>query len=653
VRAFKMLNVDQTERVGELDRQLSECKNVQGKMRLAIKEFLGKEHIYSIGDITDRDKIQFRQHLNAQSYLSKKQRKYYLSGIEMLQYSYYRPLHEDFLLSIEKEVKATAELRKVETYLLSHGIYSVEEINYEVRRGYCEYIQNICGSSNFFKYVKVLDTIKLNEIKRLYVARFSKEKRWRYSDRKVFLLYHPNYEVAMTFYYIRDKEELLYDFTLQGGEKLKRQVFSMLNNILENITDRHDRRERFLIPLRLLYEFCIDNRIYDLELLEEEDRLGFSERLKNIGNTLAESYIQIIYNIQKFLFVQARKTNWEANTWYLERFNFQSERMNPSNPVVTINFEQVRNIENRKYLKIYTRYMLGITDRAISNIRFRNYNLVAFMRYCDKSNLSVRTITASNIEGYLKEIDIGIQPNTYNKKLMDIYNFFEFLVVKGFLERVPFIVEYYLQKTILVHNNRSVPEETVQAMLENIHLFPEHLRLMYLHLWSLGLRLNEVCTIKGNAYTQSNGESWIRIYQNKMKAEKVIPIPSTLYELMREYIRNKKISANEYVFQNRKGNAFDVGTFMKYMKNKCLELSINCGEYIFRSHDYRHYINTKLYKNDASLQAIRDFSGHRTEEMTKQYIDYLPEQIDGLNQIYFDEEENHLAQGIRKESNYE
>ena len=30
--------------------------------------------------------------------------------------------------------------------------------------------------------------------------------------------------------------------------------------------------------------------------------------------------------------------------------------------------------------------------------------------------------------------------------------------------------------------------------------FPEHLRMMFLHLWCIGLRISEVCTLKGDAY---------------------------------------------------------------------------------------------------------------------------------------------------------
>ena len=73
------------------------------------------------------------------------------------------------------------------------------------------------------------------------------------------------------------------------------------------------------------------------------------------------------------------------------------------------------------------------------------------------------------------------------------------------------------------------------------------------------------------------------------------------------------------------------------MKEWCKKYDITCGDYIFRSHDYRHTIGTNMYDNDVSIQAIRDYLGHKEEDMTKQYLDYLPKKIDQANEEYFKE----------------
>ena len=422
----------------------------------------------------------------------------------------------------------------------------------------------------------------------------------------------------------------------------------MLNYILENEKDWKLRRERFLVPLKLLYFFCIEQGIEDLERLEEEDIVKFREKLDGLEVDKADVYIQIVDNIRKFLFLRAKKTNWEANVWYMERFKLQSDRMNPANPVVRIQFMQVHDKENRKFFQSYMQYMIGVTSLSISNIRFQFYRVSEFLEYCDAKNLSLLQLTAHDMDAYMKHIDSDILPATFNGKVADIYKFMRFMVVKGYIEKVPFNMEYYLKNVVPTHHDRALPDDMVRQMLSNLHLLPEHLRLMYLHLWCLGLRINEVCTIKGDAYYEMNGDTWIRLYQNKMKAEKTIPIPETLYHLMISYKEKMHIAPDDYVFQNEKGGAYKVGTFCKQMVEKCRELGIDCGDYTFRSHDYRHTISTAMYGHGASLQAIRDFLGHKSEEMTKQYVDYLPEKIDKANEEYFSMKENSIAKAVRK-----
>ncbi len=65
--------------------------------------------------------------------------------------------------------------------------------------------------------------------------------------------------------------------------------------------------------------------------------------------------------------------------------------------------------------------------------------------------------------------------------------------------------------------------------------------------------------------------------------------------------------------------------FRTQMIEACRENKIANGEYLFQSHDYRHTVATMFYDSHVSLQSIRDYLGHTYEEMTRQYIDYMPQ----------------------------
>mgnify|MGYP000255452983 CR=1 FL=1 len=53
-------------------------------------------------------------------------------------------------------------------------------------------------------------------------------------------------------------------------ETLKKQIFQILCYALRNIKDSKDRRVRYLLPLRWMYEFCVEEGIDDIERLELE-----------------------------------------------------------------------------------------------------------------------------------------------------------------------------------------------------------------------------------------------------------------------------------------------------------------------------------------------------------------------------------------------
>ena len=58
-----------------------------------------------------------------------------------------------------------------------------------------------------------------------------------------------------------------------------------------------------------------------------------------------------------------------------------------------------------------------------------------------------------------------------------------------------------------------------------------------------------------------------------------------------------------------------------------------------------------FYDNEVSIQSIRDYLGHAYEEMTQQYIDYMPRKLAEANEEYFNAPEHDLASSLRKGEN--
>ena len=347
------------------------------------------------------------------------------------------------------------------------------------------------------------------------------------------------------------------------------------------------------------------------------------------------------------IFIETDETRWDATIWYLERFRIAKERINQSDSIEKISFQEVLQPKNRLLLQEYMKYEIGIGELALSTVYERFRTIRNFLQ--EISELEVTKCDASLIDVYLKNLQNGAMgAKTFNTNVSGIQFFMKFLEVKGYIKKVPFYASYYLEKQIPVHHDRSVEEDVYMEIIQNLSQFPEHLRMMFLHLWCVGLRISEVCTLKGDAYYIQNGDCWMKVYQVKMKNYKRVPIPVTLYRLMQVYLKKHPTKKEAYIFRNRKGGAFSKSTFMDQMKKYCIQIGIQKGEYIFKSHDYRHTVATNFYEHGVSIQSIRDYLGHTFEEMTMQYIDYMPRKIAKENDAYFEEEENSLLACMQK-----
>lgn len=614
--------------------QLDLNQNVTGRLRAKVEEYLYSANIYSLEYVNLEVLADYRAYIRKDKSLTEMQKRAYRSGLEQFMLTYKEPDYQRVSEQIDEMGFMVAIRNKTLTYLMMSDIRDVSEVTYDTRASYIEYLGETVADSKIHEYTESLDRLKLANIKNNMPV-FG-EVRFPYKKEKVFLLYHPDTQIAESFHYIQNKEELLFDFSISASEVMKRQIFEMLTWILENKKNWKDRRERFIVPLKIFYTYCVSNGVEDIHQLELEHITGFKESLKGKVGTKEDVYSQIVENIRKVLFLNSAETNWDANAWYLERFTFQEGRMNPARPILSISFESVIDADNRKAFKDYMKYLIGISQRiSLQVVRTKYYEIQAFLKYCDESNIKISAMGAYDLERYinlLNEMDIGA--SYFNRQMIDICIFIKYLQVKGIAPEFMFHLNYYLKKSITKHNDRFVPEDKEKKVLEALGAAPEHLRLMFLNLWGIGLRVSEVCVIKGDSFIWDGDDAWIRIYQNKMKSEKRVPVPQTVYALMTDYINRNQIDADEYVFKNRKGGAYDAGTFTKQMKEFIKSVGLD-KDYVFKSHDFRHMVATRLHQDGTSIQTIRDYLGHREEDMTKQYIDFVPEEIDIASEDYF------------------
>lgn len=541
---------------------------------------------------------------------------------------------------------------KLKKFLMQAGIQSITELDYPLRRAYEEYLTYGQKIQQASRYLLAYDRAKQHSIRQqMETLEGQRQCRWEMDNTVLFIPYHPDQSLAMEFDSVRHQGNMVWDFSKPCSRKVKEQVFTTLNAILEGIKEPRT-REHKLSGLQCLYEFCRKERIKDIELLDAVQVQRFEEYLEQQASSRSRK-AQLLPSLNfclKTVFLQSEEINWNANVWYLERLHLPQNRVNYSSSFASVSFREISLPANRSYLKEYMKYQFGISSLSVSTIITTKYiEIHTMLVWFSSRDREVSCCTAEEADAYIKTVEgREIVAKTFNACLSAIHHFFRFLVVKGHMERVPFRLEYYQKKVMPKHLNRSVSHDVCMEMLEKLPLLPEHLRCMYLHLWCLGLRVSEVCTLKGDAYEKKGPDAWIKVYQTKMKTYKRIPIAEGLYKIMQVYIRRNQIAPDEYLFKNKNGGAYRTATFSCQMKKFCRENDVEGGEYLFQSHDYRHTVATFFYDNGISLQSVRDYLGHNYEEMTQQYIDYMPQKIAKESDKFFKDPGNNLAAGLKK-----
>ena len=494
-------------------------------------------------------------------------------------------------------------------------------------------------------YLKIYDTVKQQHIyQQMQTLNGKRIYEWKYQNKIYFLKYYPEKEIAETFETSYKTNLLVWDFTQNCSEVLKKQIFYTLSRIIANTSMSKAYRNVRLKSLKLLYDSCVQLNITDIGLLEMEQ---VETILKNFPETSQRS---ILGECRRDAFMQQEQIQWEANVWYLERLHLGKHRIDESKSLISISFMEIKEIQNREILQAYMKYELGITGQAVSTIVRRFVCIRNFIELLEQEKILAIHATVAEVKKYADGLrERGMQAKGFNERIFGIGHFYKFMEVKQYITRMPFRIEYFQQKEVIVHHDRSVEETVYMEILKKLYLFPERLRCMFLHLWCLGLRASEVCTLKGNAYYQQGEDYWIQVYQVKMKNYKRIPIPQALYQIMKVYLKKHEIQPEEFIFKNSRGGACLYGTFRTQMIEACRENKIANGEYLFQSHDYRHTVATMFYDSHVSLQSIRDYLGHTYEEMTRQYIDYMPQRIAKANDEFFEMQGSSLASWLKKE----
>lgn len=303
------------------------------------------------------------------------------------------------------QITAKTAVNKLKQFLAESDIWHISEMDYLLRLQYEQYLlQDKMTQASVKRYLKIYDQIKQHEVAEQMQTLAGQQKYgWRYRNSILYLRYHPNAKVAGEFEAVRQKDVLVWDFRKNCSEILKRQIFSCLNHIIEAISSPRTRKNKML-ALKSFYNFCAEQTIQDVSLIEKEHLRLFQQVLDKQGTQAKEFYMSIVNFCRKNAFVESEKIMWNVSVWYIERFHFTKDRLNESASLDSISFMEIHKKQNREILQSYMKYEIGVTGQELSTIVRRFMAVRNFLEFLEDNDVLAVECTALEIEKYAQKL---------------------------------------------------------------------------------------------------------------------------------------------------------------------------------------------------------------------------------------------------------
>lgn len=297
------------------------------------------------------------------------------------------------------------------------------------------------------------------------------------------------------------------------------------------------------------------------------------------------------------------RRGFERDTWDKNVFQLPDERVNKSVGGYVFYFRQIENIENREYVKLYIKYLLGNTEQAFSTIINTFSQICIFCSFINSDSLL--NVTTNVFQEYLT-FQKELSDDTYNHIISRIHDLYNYLSVKGIMKNPNPVGTNMFRKNKRKTIENTVSEHVILQIFNNLHKAPFNYQLMYLINYCTGMRISDVCQLRTDClYEDGKDGYYVRPY-NCQKMQKAIMnlIPKALFELIQEQIKiiNTLDYEEEYLFPSdvKKNHPYLAQTFRTKFKELCHKWDIrneNGTPYNYTTHSYRHTISSDLYQN--------------------------------------------------------
>lgn len=259
-----------------------------------------------------------------------------------------------------------------------------------------------------------------------------------------------------------------------------------------------------------------------------------------------------------------------------------------------------------------------VENKSKKTIEAYMSDLTYYIDYLNQKNINnVEEITILTVDNYLNSLTKEYSSNSINRVLASVRSFHKFISLNH---------ESIKDPTLYIHTHKHNEHLPIYASVQDLKVLFDSFsnsdidiyhKTILLTLYSCGLRVSELCSLKRNDVHLS--EKILKV-TGKGDKERIIPIVDACVQQMELYLNlvrknwQKKTLPNFFI--NQYGRVLTRQYVHNLIKKKCEECNLNPN---LSAHSFRHSFASHLLDGNADLRIVQELLGHSDIQTTQIY----------------------------------
>lgn len=299
------------------------------------------------------------------------------------------------------------------------------------------------------------------------------------------------------------------------------------------------------------------------------------------------------------------------------------------------------NISYQSLLRLYINEckLKGLSDTTIDGYKYASRYFLDYAGY----NLMCSEVTQDLINGYYLHLQQLVKPTTLNSYVFKISPVILWGHEKGYIADKIEFTHVKEQKEI----KEIYTEEELKILLkrpDNNDFCDYRAWVIINTLLATGIRAGELRALRIKDVDFDNAV--LNLNHTKNRKARIIPIPTSLYNILHEWVQVRNVAPDDYLFCNVFGEELQRTTLQGIVR----KYSLKRGIHKYGLHLYRHTFITLSVRKGMSPIMLKRITGHQSMKMLENYYAFNPTDLVNIVDEYNPLED--FKPKTRKYSNY-